>query len=173
MTSRFEAGDEVIVVGAKGQAASWLYEDKRGVVQAVHEGQPYPNDVRLRSGDALCFTDDELMLATEHNPGRRLHNETKGLALGVDTYKAQEVMKAALAPTTQQDPDERVVEHPPHYTSHPSGVECIEITKHLNFPLGNAIKYLWRADLKADALQDLKKAKAYIDIEIKRREEAA
>jgi Protein of unknwon function (DUF3310) len=61
------------------------------------------------------------------------------------------------------------VYHPAHYTSHPSGVECIAVTEHMGFNLGNAIKYLWRADLKADAIQDLLKAAWYIDREISRR----
>ena len=61
------------------------------------------------------------------------------------------------------------VKHPEHYTSHPSGVECIEITKHMGFCLGNAMKYIWRADLKGNAIQDLEKAKEYIDIEIAKR----
>jgi len=60
------------------------------------------------------------------------------------------------------------VNHPKHYTSHPSGVECIEITEHLNFCIGNAIKYLWRAGLKSDQVEDLRKARWYIDREIAR-----
>lgn len=61
------------------------------------------------------------------------------------------------------------VNKPPHYTKHPSGVECIEITEHLNFCLGNAIKYIWRAGLKTDdPLKDLKKAAWYINREIER-----
>lgn len=60
------------------------------------------------------------------------------------------------------------VNHPTHYTSHPSGVECITITEHMNFNVGNAMKYLWRAGLKADQIEDLKKAAFYIDREIKR-----
>jgi hypothetical protein len=62
------------------------------------------------------------------------------------------------------------VNHPAHYVSHPSGIECIQITEHMGFNLGNAIKYLWRADLKADALEDLRKAIWYIDREIQKRE---
>ncbi|MEV0445266.1 DUF3310 domain-containing protein [Streptomyces spectabilis] len=153
--------------------ASWLYEDRRGVVQAIHEGSRYPNDVQLRTGGALCFTDDELMYAAERNPGRRLLDEADGLAHGIDTHKAQEVMKAALTEPGTPNTEPSAVDHPPHYTSHPSGIECIEITKHLNFPLGNAIKYLWRADLKGNAIEDLEKARTYIDIEIQRRKEAA
>lgn len=61
-----------------------------------------------------------------------------------------------------------MVNHPPHYTSHPSGVECIQITEHMNFCVGNALKYLWRAGLKADALEDLKKAEFYVRREIER-----
>lgn len=58
------------------------------------------------------------------------------------------------------------VNHPKHYTNHPSGVECIEITEHMNFCLGNAMKYIWRADLKNDAIEDLRKAIFYINREI-------
>ena len=60
------------------------------------------------------------------------------------------------------------VNHPKHYTEHPSGVECITITQHMPFVLGNAMKYIWRADLK-NGLEDLKKARWYLDLEIKRR----
>ena len=62
------------------------------------------------------------------------------------------------------------VNHPSHYTSHPSGIECIQITRWMNFNLGNAIKYIWRAGNKGNALEDLKKARWYLDDEIKRRE---
>ena len=61
------------------------------------------------------------------------------------------------------------VNHPKHYTSHPSGVECIRVTEHMGFCIGNAIKYLWRADEKGNALEDLKKAAWYIQREIDRR----
>jgi hypothetical protein len=61
------------------------------------------------------------------------------------------------------------VNAPKHYLSHPSGVECIEVTRHMNFNLGNVVKYLWRADEKGVALQDLEKAAWYLNDEIKRR----
>jgi hypothetical protein len=61
------------------------------------------------------------------------------------------------------------VNHPSHYTGHPSGVECITVTEHMNFNLGNAMKYIWRADLKDKAIEDLKKAEWYIQRELKRR----
>ena len=62
------------------------------------------------------------------------------------------------------------VNHPAHYTGHPSGVECIDITEHFGFSLGNAMKYIWRAGLKSDnAVEDLEKAVWYIQREIKRR----
>lgn len=60
------------------------------------------------------------------------------------------------------------VNHPKHYTSHPSGVECV--TEHMGFNVGNAVKYLWRADEKGNALEDLKKARWYVEREIARRE---
>lgn len=61
------------------------------------------------------------------------------------------------------------VNHPKHYTAHPSGVECITVVEHFNFNLGNAIKYIWRADNKSDPVEDLKKAAWYINREIHRR----
>lgn len=61
------------------------------------------------------------------------------------------------------------VNRPRHYTNHPSGIECIQITEHMSFNIGNAIKYLWRCDLKGKPLEDLKKARYYVDREIKRR----
>lgn len=62
------------------------------------------------------------------------------------------------------------VNHPQHYTSHPSGVECIQVTEWMGFNLGNAMKYLWRADLKFNAVEDMRKAVWYIEREIVRRE---
>ena len=63
------------------------------------------------------------------------------------------------------------VEHPLHYTLHPSGIECIQITEHMGFNLGNALKYIWRCDLKHDAVEDLKKAMWYINRELVKREQ--
>ena len=68
------------------------------------------------------------------------------------------------------------VNHPAHYNSHPSGIECIEIARHHNFNIGNTIKYLWRAGLKSEEgmedtdkqVEDLNKAIWYIQDEIKR-----
>lgn len=68
------------------------------------------------------------------------------------------------------------VNHPKHYTSDPSGIECIDITRHRNFNIGNAIKYLWRAGLKEDKdrklidkqIEDLNKAVWYLVDEIHR-----
>jgi len=60
------------------------------------------------------------------------------------------------------------VNNPRHYTSHPSGVECIEIAEHMSFNLGNAVKYIWRASLKGKEIEDLRKARWYIEREIKR-----
>lgn len=58
--------------------------------------------------------------------------------------------------------------NPSHYRRHPSGIECIEVTRHLNFNIGNAIKYLWRYQAKGDAIENLQKAQWYIDDEIRR-----
>lgn len=81
------------------------------------------------------------------------------------TTLLQRVKARRIAQETQEhDP----VNHPSHYQSHPSGVECITITECFNFNIGNAVKYLWRAGLKNDIVEDLKKARFYVNREIKR-----
>ena len=57
--------------------------------------------------------------------------------------------------------------NPVHYRAHPSGVECIQITEHMGFCLGNAIKYIWRADMKGGR-EDLEKAIWYLQRELRR-----
>jgi hypothetical protein len=85
------------------------------------------------------------------------------------------ISEAGLADNTS------AVDHPKHYNSHPSGIECIEIVRHHNFNTGNAIKYIWRNGLKgaepdetdrarALAIQDIKKAIWYLSDEVKRLE---
>lgn len=91
--------------------------------------------------------------------------ETTEIDLGGHTYR---VCRPALALLPHD-----AVNHPKHYTSHPSGVECIQITEHMGFNLGNALKYIWRADLKNDAIEDLKKAAWYVQREIELRERVA
>lgn len=66
------------------------------------------------------------------------------------------------------------VNHPKHYNSHPSGIECIDIVRHYDFNIGNAIKYIWRARLKHEIgmtdkdkqIEDLEKAMFYLNDEI-------
>ena len=79
-----------------------------------------------------------------------------------------------LTPTTGKDLDIEVIDHPPHYNHHPSGVEAIEICRHLNFNIGNAFKYVYRMGAKyppeqrrEGSIKDLKKALWYIDDELK------
>ena len=74
-----------------------------------------------------------------------------------------------LPPNGGVTPDDEEINHPKHYNSHGSGIECIQVVEHMGFNLGNAIKYIWRAGEKdPDAIKDLKKAKWYIEREIKR-----
>lgn len=77
-------------------------------------------------------------------------------------------------PTTGKSPAEGSnprVDHPIHYNRHPSGIECIEVVRHMGFNLGSVFKYLWRDGIK-DAevpLQDLEKAAWYLNDEIQMR----
>jgi len=72
------------------------------------------------------------------------------------------------------------VNHPAHYNNSPAKcdycgrrIECIDVTRHYAFNIGNAIKYLWRCDLKGNSIEDLKKAAWYINDEIRNREKSS
>jgi hypothetical protein len=54
-----------------------------------------------------------------------------------------------------------MVNHPPHYSGHPSGIECIDITRDMSFDAGNAVKYVYRCDAK-NGREDLEKARWYL-----------
>jgi len=73
------------------------------------------------------------------------------------------------SPPAEVLPPQDAVNHPAHYTAHPSGVECIDITEHMNFNLGNAVKYIWRWERK-NGMEDLLKARWYLNREIQRLE---
>ena len=61
------------------------------------------------------------------------------------------------------------INHPLHYTSHPSGVECIDVAEWMSYNIGNVFKYCWRSGLKTEnPLEDLRKAAWYLDREIER-----
>jgi len=84
-----------------------------------------------------------------------------------DTKRIDAALESAAKKVGTSD----AVNHPAHYNTHPSGVECIDIVEHFGFCIGNAIKYAWRAGLKTESpLEDLRKGRWYLDREISRLE---
>jgi len=81
-----------------------------------------------------------------------------------DGFDVNSTNEAPIPAPSTHDP----VNHPKHYTAHVSGVECIQITRHMGFNLGNVMKYIWRADLK-NGTEDLEKAAWYLLDEIQKR----
>ena len=71
------------------------------------------------------------------------------------------------------------VNNPKHYNSHPAKcecgtrIECIQVAEWMGFNLGNAMKYIWRADEKGNAIEDLQKAAWYIEREIEKRKRSS
>lgn len=94
------------------------------------------------------------------------HPVSTAMRLAIEARESIERANATDRAALEHDP----INRPEHYTSHPSGVECIAITEHMNFCIGNAIKYLWRAGLKdgTSALEDLQKSRWYVSREIER-----
>ena len=63
------------------------------------------------------------------------------------------------------------VNNPAHYTQHPSGIECYEITQHLNAPIAQVIQYVWRSEDKDNPKEDLQKAIWWLECELSRLKE--
>jgi hypothetical protein len=84
------------------------------------------------------------------------------------TY-VEEDWPASMIQPADHDP----VHAPSHYRQLPNGIEVIDITENLDFCLGNVVKYTLRADHKGNPVQDLQKARWYLDRAISQRESVA
>jgi len=73
---------------------------------------------------------------------------------------------ATVTQDNMLDPKEDDAINPSHYKSHPSGVECIDISKHLSGCLAQAFQYVWRCGQKDDPIQELDKAIWFIKAEM-------
>lgn len=124
--------------------------------------------VKNKFKSLIAFVENELkMLSKEsNNPGNVV----------IARYKIYDAMQKVLKEMSDKNETSTDnVNHPKHYTSHPSGIECIDIARHYCFSIGNAIKYLWRAGLKKEQgktdrqkeIEDLQKAVWYINDRIK------
>lgn len=75
-------------------------------------------------------------------------------------------------PQQKKEPMSDPIDHPTHYTSLGATcscgrtIECIDVTENMGFCIGNAVKYLWRCGHKGTPLDDLRKARWYIEREI-------
>ena len=129
-----------------------------------------PNHIH---GVIVCGTEKERDRIAEELKISRKHSGAKELG-AVTALTTQQILNLTSQniSTLKQADEHDAVNHPKHYTSHPSGVECIQVTEHMGFNLGNAVKYIWRADLKNNAAEDLKKAAFYINREIERLQNA-
>ena len=118
--------------------------------------------------------------AQVHLINARLNNDEEGKKSATSEMEtamcnAMQLLKCFIDRNDKEQKSDSV-NHPAHYNSHPSGIECIEIARHHNFNIGNTIKYLWRAGLKSEEgmeytdkqVEDLNKAIWYIKDEIKR-----
>lgn len=112
---------------------------------------------------------EELTPAERLEASEKINSEVMQTASMMTPRELAEKVAQGRAKERKVKPKADMVNHPPHYTSHPSGVECIQITEHMGFNLGNALKYIWRADLKGSAVEDLEKAVFYINRELDKR----
>ncbi|MEU0952825.1 DUF3310 domain-containing protein [Streptomyces niveus] len=154
--SNFEVGDRVVVIGVTDTMDNLV--GKRGTLKAIMNASAYeyPLEVDLEGWEGALFKAEELELEGVYDALSAPHSDEESSFFDskVDTCG-----------------DADMVVSPPHYTSHPSGVECIQVTEHMDFLTGNIFKYLWRMNSKHETpIEDLKKAKFYLDRLISREE---
>ena len=160
---RIGATEENTKVLAPLQQALWDYLD------SLPEG-----DIRDRTAKIITA----LSLPLQNKEGKKLCKYVAVLNIIPNKRKIQQYTGTMEYNEIQEDMANKtndMVNHPKHYTSHPSGIECIEITRYYCFAIGSAIKYLWRAGLKQEQgmadkekeIQDLEKAIWYINDRIK------
>ena len=183
-----DADDSPLMEGHDYQAAE-IINDAVGICVVGHEKLTGPvTEWRIdrfirrpfRVGDVVEFVADSkwhLAVAKEVDACAKfitVSTSSGEVFQDVHFSKVKLITPAHLVAKTQPKPEQSepsdAVNHPSHYTSHPSGVECIAITQHMNFCRGNAMKYIWRADKKGDAAEDLRKAVWYLNREIERLE---
>lgn len=146
-----------------------LYKESKGLKLGFHSDMRDDGRCELHaavnSGEEFSLfvlTKEEADFVTKKVIEKRCQEETEPSKEETEASKEENVK--------EENVKEDLVNHPKHYTSDPSGVECIQITRHRNFNVGNAIKYLWRNGLKDgnSSIQDLEKAIWYLKDEIKR-----
>lgn len=123
---------------------------------------------RIHHYDKYLARDGTLQKVSNWGPNIIVGKDAVAVYRPASWYQPDDCVMADFRTAAKETHDP--VNHPSHYTGHPSGIECIQITEHMGFNLGNAVKYIWRADLKNDAIEDLKKAQWYIERELQKRE---
>ena len=108
-------------------------------------------------------------------------NSSNGIYAACSSTKFGQYYEPVDKSTTEDASRNENVHHPSHYTwlKAKCGIEVIDIVRHLDFDLGNALKYILRAGHKHEngytrsqkAIEDLKKAIWYINDKIKTLEE--
>ncbi|WP_348658226.1 DUF3310 domain-containing protein [uncultured Stutzerimonas sp.] len=117
------------------------------------EGEAIGYDYALRSGDAFLHGVKCRYSACQSLEGADTAEAARNAWNDLQRNKLDE----------EPSPTADMVNHPPHYTGHPSGVECIEVAEYLPFCLGNAFKYLFRRDAKGNPVENIEKAIWYVN----------
>lgn len=186
--SKYKKGDTLIVKGPRSsEDGYWTPEHARylniGLVVKEVEFHEHTEPGYSFNGCDIGFleswlTDDLKTTGVGANApksdGETLAGINKKLDAAIEDVNKNNSQYTDKADRSNLDP--RGVNHPPHYNAHPSGIECIEVVRHMTFNLGSAVKYVWRIGLKPvhdavtpeDDLKDLEKAIWYIKDEIQR-----
>lgn len=152
-----------------------IVEDTAAAVGALGSEEKIYQILESMALGTVTFYDARVELSLYGIPVLELLEEKAIFGSGSDSISASfvfdpliDAMEERYSKSTEETPEHDPVHSPEHYTSDPSGVECIDITRHRNFNIGNAFKYLWRAGRKDGAtdIEDLRKAVWYIEDEI-------
>ena len=130
------------------------------------EGEERMNNIAKNHVDGLQYCSGCVSLCD--GCAGELPNESPNNTHGANPDLNQWIFDTVTGKTTGKTKEHDPVNHPSHYTSHPSGIETIQITECMNFCLGNAIKYIMRCEHKDNKKQDIEKAIWYLQRELER-----
>lgn len=125
-------------------------------------GKFYVEDIRINSDLALVINEQNIRFG--YSIDEFINNYVY-----LKKVKNEVIDKEISTILAEKNTKKNNVDHPEHYQvfKDKSGIEPIDIARHLDFDLGNAIKYILRAGNKGNAVEDLNKAIWYIKDKIK------
>lgn len=156
---KIEVGDWVRLTG-DGWAEEYPNAPEYVQINRLTPGKQFyitsPEVGDVGDADGLYSKETNSEFAVEWVPASEVPDEIR--------FKANSYAHESVAKAREEDTFQLISHNPvsPDHYSYPGGVQVIDLTRHMDFLLGNVVKYVARAGRKGNRLEDLKKAETYL-----------